>query len=245
MRLALPVKALLTTTLATAIATSVLAMPSTANRNNASPRQGLPGRRISGGVREGNCFRDFDQSLVAIMPRNNLGKTISARPSFWFSVPATLGEKTSEFLLIDELGEIVYGTQVKVSGEQGISEFQLPASATELAVDKTYTWTFSIGCTDSSQFVVKGNVQRVAVPNSVKQRLEVASPEEKVALYGSTDLWHEQVTTLVNLRRSDPANADFQMEWAELLATTGLISHVSGNIASAMSTAENTFLSAD
>jgi len=239
-------KPFFTVALALTTVASTLAMPSMAGRNNTdNPRQGLPGRRISGGVREGNCFKDFDQSLVAIMPRNNLGKTISARPSFWFSVPATTEARESEFLLIDESDEVVYSTRINISGEQGISEFQLPESATALTPDKVYTWTFSIGCTDSSQFVVKGNVQRVSVTNDLTARMTTASLEEQAALYSSLDLWHERVTALINLRQRNPADADFQMEWAELLATTGLTSHVSSNITAAMSIAETPSLTAN
>ncbi|MEO0770703.1 MAG: hypothetical protein AAFY72_14975, partial [Cyanobacteria bacterium J06649_4] len=54
-------------------------LPSHANSSNASSlRQGLPGRRISGGVRDEratSCFADFDQSLVSVIPHSNLGTT--------------------------------------------------------------------------------------------------------------------------------------------------------------------------
>ena len=220
---------------------SLFSASSIANSNNQtnSTRQGLPGRRISGGVREGNCFKDFNQSLVAIMPRNNLGKTVSARPTFWFSVPATEGETRAEFQLFDSADEIAYSTFVNIGEEQGISEFKLPDDIPELTVDETYRWTFSLGCTDTSQFVVQGWIQRSDMPGSMVQQLEDASSEERAALYSSAGFWYEQVTELMSLRRNVPTSADFQMEWAELLATAGLTSHVSSNITEAMSAMES------
>ncbi|MFK8182609.1 MAG: DUF928 domain-containing protein [Phormidesmis sp.] len=238
MQLASFPKSLFATTLGIVLTASAFSMPSMANRDTSNARQGLPGRRISGGVREGNCFRDFDQSLVAIMPRNNLGKTAEAHPTFWFSVPATTRAKEVEFQLFNESDEVVYSTLIRGSVEQGLSEFQLPESVTGLSVDKMYRWTLSIGCTDSSRFVVQGWVHRVAMPRSFEQQIATASPEEKITLYGSAGLWHEQVTALVDLRRSNLTDVDFQMEWAELLAATGLTSHVSSNITETMKALE-------
>ena len=81
------------------------------NINNDNVRQGLPGRRISGGVRmeppADSCFSDFNQSLVSIMPRSNLGTTLASHPTFWFSMPETNGAKSVEFQLIDEANELV------------------------------------------------------------------------------------------------------------------------------------------
>lgn len=238
MQLAPLSKPFFATTLGFVLAVSTFSMPSMANRDTSTARQGLPGRRISGGVREGNCFKDFNQSLVAIMPRINLGKTAATHPTFWFSIPETTRATEVEFRLFDESDEVVYSTWISVSEGQGLSEFQLPDSAPGLSMDKTYRWTFSIGCTDSSRFVVQGWVQRVAMPSRIAQQIGTASPGEKIMLYGSAGLWHEQVTTLVELRRSNPTDADFQMEWAELLASTGLTSHVSSNITEAMKALE-------
>ena len=223
---------------------NALMLPSMANGSREKARQGLPGRRISGGVREGNCFQDFNQSLVAIMPRNNLGKTASERPSFWFSVPATVDEKDAEFQLFDHNDEQVYSTLVRVSEEQGLSEFKLPDSVPSLEVDKAYRWTFSVGCTDSSQFVVQGWVQRVNMTEDLMARVEAASLEEKVSLYSSSGLWLDHVSALMSLRQDDLANADLQIRWADLIASTGLTSYISSDITEAMSALETSALSA-
>jgi hypothetical protein len=201
-------------------------------------RQGLPGRRISGGVREGNCFTDFNQSLVAMMPRNNLGKTAAARPSFWFSIPETSGYSEVQFQLFDESNEIIYSTAIKPSSSYGLSEFKLPESAPELLANKNYQWVFSVGCSDVSRFEVQGWVRRVTLATSVASQIEAASAEERLALYESEGLWHEQVSELVNLRRSHLADINFQMEWAALVESTGLASDISSTLTDAMSAIE-------
>ncbi len=228
-------KSISTVAFSLVLAFGAMGLPGLTNESRSNSRQGLPGRRISGGVREGNCFTDFNQSLVAMMPRNNLGKTISARPAFWFSIPKSSGYSEVEFQLLNEADEIVYSTKLETSQSQGLSEFQLPDSAPELAVDTNYRWALSLGCSDTSRFVVQGWVRRVEVSASMAQKIKSASAEERVYLYAEAGLWHEQVTELVNLRRNNMTDMDFQLEWAALVESTGLASDISSNIAEAMS----------
>jgi hypothetical protein len=226
-------KSLVAVTFGLSLAIGSFPLPSFANGSSGNLRQGLPGRRISGGVREGNCFTDMNQSLVAIMPRNNLGKTAAVRPSFWFSLPAT-NNAGVEFQLLDDTDELIYSAQIDPSNHGGLSEFQLPESAPELAIDRNYQWILSIGCSEASKFAVKGWVRRVALAPSIAESLATASSEDRVVLYKSAGLWHEQVTELANLRRSNSADMDFQLEWAELIQSTGLTSEVSSYMSEVM-----------
>lgn len=218
-------------------------LPSFANDANVSnPRQGLPGRRISGGVRmeppADSCFSDFNQSLVSIMPRSNLSTTLAAHPSFWFSIPETVGSKSVEFQLLNEADELLYSTQVNVESESGLSEFQLPASAPALAENENYKWTFSFACNNGSRSPVlglQGWIRRVEPSAAVMAQLMSATPEEQVEIYGLAGLWQEQVSALLNLRRQDVVNADLQLMWTDLITSSGLTAEISDNVLGQMS----------
>ncbi|MGD1863295.1 MAG: DUF928 domain-containing protein [Phormidesmis sp.] len=220
-----------------------LCLPSYAdNINTDNVRQGLPGRRISGGVRmeppADSCFSDFNQSLVSIMPRSNLGTTLASHPTFWFSVPETVGDKAVEFQLLNEADDLLYSTQVNVGDESGLREFQLPASAPALAIDENYKWIFSFACNNGSRSPVlglQGWVRRVEASAAVNDELMLATPEERVVLYSSAGIWQEQVSALLNLRRQGLADADLQLAWTDLLASTGLTSEISDNVLGQMS----------
>ncbi len=231
-------KAIFATTFAMFLALTTLPLPGLANGGVVNARQGLPGRRISGGVRQGNCFTDFNQSLVAMLPRNNLGKTAAARPAFWFSVPETKGHSEVQFQLFDESDEIIYSTYIQTNNEQGLSEFQMPETAPELSPNQNYRWVFSIGCSDVSRFELQGWVRRVSLPAATDSQIAAANAEERLALYESEGLWHEQVSELVNLRRSNSANINFQIKWAALVESTGLASDISSHITEAMRATE-------
>lgn len=231
-------KSIFSATFSLILASGTIYLPSFAQAADSNLRQGLPGRRISGGVREGNCFTDFNQSLVAMIPRNNLGKTISAHPSFWFSIPESSGYREIEFQLFNEFNEIVYRTELETSTSYGLSEFQLPESAPMLTVDTNYRWVLSVGCTEASRFEVQGWIRRVSISTALQTQMATATDEERVTLYEAADLWHEQVTQLVNLRRSNPADIGIQSKWVDLVESAGLMSEIASTIAGPMSAAE-------
>ena len=204
-------------------------------------RQGLPGRRISGGVRiepsADSCFTNFDQSLVSVMPRTNLGLTAMSHPTLWFSLPETTGSKSGEFQLLTELDELVYSTPIEMGDASGVSEFQLPPAAPALAMDKNYKWRLSLACNHGSQSPVlglEGWIRRVNISTALADQIAAASSEERVFLYGTAGLWQEQITELMNLRRQNSGGDDLQQAWTALIASTGLMSEVSNDIVESM-----------
>ncbi|MEL6259459.1 MAG: DUF928 domain-containing protein [Cyanobacteria bacterium J06626_6] len=225
---------------------SALSLPSFASDSATSNlRQGLPGRRISGGVRmeppADSCFADFHQSLVAIMPRSNLGTTAASHPTFWFSIPETTGSKAVEFQLFNEEQELIYAAQLEMGNEFGLREFQLPSSAPALATDKNYNWVFSLACNNGSQSPVlglEGWVRRVELGPETASSLAMGIPEERLNLYRTAGLWQEQVTELANLRRRGLSTPDVELEWAALVQSTGLAPYLSNDISDGMSPIE-------
>lgn len=241
-------KPLLIATFGVVVLMSTVSLPSLASGETSLIRQGLPGRRISGGVRlnpTDSCFSNFNQSLVAVMPRNNLGKTVAERPTFWFSVPETNGPISGDFQLFNASGELVYQSPVEVGNDHGLSEFKLPDDAPVLATNENYRWVFSVACMSRHSRVenrasawpalgLQGWIRRVEPSSELDLQLRTASSEERVSLYASAGLWHEQVTELIQLRRSDLSNMNFQLSWASLIQSNGLANHVSNELAEEM-----------
>ncbi|NJM96760.1 MAG: DUF928 domain-containing protein [Phormidesmis sp. RL_2_1] len=233
--------ATLATTVGLSLSVGILSQPSFASNDTDKLRQGLPGRRISGGVRgpASSCFADFNQSIVAILPRDIASKTSAAHPTFWFSTPEFSGAKSVEFELFDQYDEIIYTTQINMSDHYGVSEFQMPETAPALAIDHEYRWVLSIACKngyqESSRVGVQGLIRRVDLPSSLAAQIESASLEEKLALYTEAQLWHEQVSTLVNLRRRNLAEPTFQLAWTALMESVGLSADVSSDLSHQMS----------
>lgn len=211
--------------------------PLLAQKTPPPPDNGAPTQR-EGAATRGPCLQRGGKRLTALVPlvqypassskdSNDavvLGKTATSRPSFWFYVPYTLNsEQPIEFTLRDEAGKEIY--QATLTGSEtkpGVVGFQLPATVPALEVGKRYHWFFSVYCNPEIPIMVAGWVERVALNPLLVTELEQASPREQVALYQKASLWHEAITTLAELRRQNPEDANLKAEWLDLLQSIGL-----------------------
>ncbi len=208
---------------------SALSAPVLANtrptNTTSTLRQGLPGRRISGGSRSPSttCLLIPNQPVIALMPATSLGLTLAEHPTLWFLLPAVSRDRNLEFGLIDPSGETVYQRLFEASGEAGITSFTLPKSLSPLTVDQNYKWYLSVICNPSSRsedLYVNGWIRRVQPTAAITQQLTTATLQERFTLYQASDFWYDALTALATLQRSDPALITPQ--WASLLESVGL-----------------------
>lgn len=190
-----------------------------------SVRQGLPGRRVGGGTR-GEC--NFgEKTLTALIPKNNLGLTVGGNPTFFFYIPQTTDSQAVEFVLRDESDRQVYEKTFKTTGTSGVISLTLPDSASfkPLEIGKKYHWYLSVICdaqNRASDVSVDGWIQRVETSPTLASELKKVAPPERAALYAASDIWHEALTTLAELRQSRPNDSTIAAEWAQLLQSVGL-----------------------
>ncbi|HEY9872510.1 MAG TPA: DUF928 domain-containing protein [Candidatus Obscuribacterales bacterium] len=206
--------------------TTGLAEGVSADQSNQTSREGLPGRRVDGGTRRGNCVLGTKR-LTALIPESNLGLTVAGYPTFFFYMPQTATPKPVEFVLQDENDNQLYQTTFTTTGDSGIINLQLPDSATlpPLKTGKKYHWYFSVLCNPQNRaddVVVEGWTQKVALNPVLARKLEKASLEERAALYISENHWHEALVTLAELRRDRPDDSAIAEQWAKLLQSVGL-----------------------
>ncbi len=146
--------------------------------------------------------------------------TISEYPTFFVYVPQTSAHSV-EFVLTDENNtREIYYKAFALPSNPGIVSIKLPADKPPLELGKVYKWSFSIICKprDSSQNItVYGWVKRTEPNPALVKALEKATPLERAALYGEYGIWHETLTTLANLRRSQPEESTLVVKWTELL----------------------------
>ena len=209
------------------LALSALSEPGLANTQVNNTRQGLPGRRISGGSRSPStaCLTTPDQPVVALMPKSNLGLTFSEHPTLWFSLPAVSPDRILEFGLYDPSGELLYTKTFSPSGNAEVASLSLPDTFGPLAVDKDYRWYLSVVCNQESRaedLVVTGWIRRVQSDNSLSEQLAAATDKERLALYEESALWYDALTTLAKLRLSDPTASALEQQWIALLESVDL-----------------------
>lgn len=192
-----------------------------------------PGRRRGGGRRD-DCPK-VAVPLTAIIPQSEdttqnppvayVGATTAAEhPTFWFYVPYTLNpDLTAEFILQDQAGTAIYKLSLAEQPEPtpGIISIPLPATV-PLEVGQGYEWYFKVNCGAEIPIYTNGGIERVPLDSSLFQQLATTSPQEQVRLYQENDLWYDAITTLGNLRRSNPNDAAIAADWNRLLQVLGI-----------------------
>ncbi|ERT08536.1 hypothetical protein M595_1466 [Lyngbya aestuarii BL J] len=193
--------------------------------NFTPPSRGTPGRREGAGTR-GRC----PGGVTALIPTSTLGRTALEKPTIYYYIPTSLETVLVKFELLDEEDDTLYEKTLEMketkAGVIGLDLSQYEDAPT-LEVNKNYHWYLTIRCEPdtfdpSGDIVINGWINRVALSPNQLQALESEQPSERLNLYAEEALWYETVSTLAQLRLSNPEDTVIQQRWAELLNSVGL-----------------------
>lgn len=195
-----------------------------------------PPRNRNSGAASGRQFAGASRDLcpptltplTALVPDTNLGLTLDANPTLWFYIPyASPQDYETEFVLIDTEENDIYKQNFLLPEEPGIVGIQIPEQVA-LEAGASYRWVISIQCNPgnrSGDATVNGWIQRV--DQELDDQLASATLEDQLLLYSENDLWYEILTTLAQLRRDQPNDAEIEAAWRELLTASGFSESVS------------------
>ena len=157
--------------------------------------------------------------LTALIHGKNLGLTIKDRPTFWFYLPYKISLKTPvNFTLTDAQEKVVYQQNLRLVNTPGIIGITLPNNAPSLEVDKIYEWKLAACDADS----VIGRIKRVKPSNKVMSQLQANTGRDRILVYAENSFWYDTLTELIELRRHNPQDKDFQADWEILLKSDGV-----------------------
>ncbi len=192
-----------------------------------------PERRKPGGKRDLELWAqgnrcNFDQErLTALIPKNLLGKTVSASPSLFFSIPAIPKSISVEFVLRDQNDQLVYETSFKGTEKVGIINLTIPTQTKEslLKNQQEYHWYLSIICNAQDRakdVVVEGLLQRINLNPDLEKQFAQATPIDRVKLYQTHNLWQDTLSILAALKQANPSDPKVLELWQQLLASVEL-----------------------
>jgi hypothetical protein len=207
--------------------------------NFTPPRRGIPVNRQGGATRGNPCIEPPDAKVTALVPASKLGATASAYPTIYWYMPKSSASEV-ELKVQDTQERELYFTKYALAkskdgwvvGSPGIMSFSLPAFAnfSPLQMDQEYHWMLRVICppdpsglSDSSNDILAGGgIMRVRPDPTLVQRIQQATPKDRVALYANAGLWYETLARLVELRRDRPNDNELAQAWNKLLNSVGL-----------------------
>ena len=187
------------------------------------PEQGVPGRREGGGTRGSNC----PTSTTALIPKSTMGRTVSAKPTFFYYVPIALNTRV-QFELADERDKTIYKKSFQmVTSRAGIVSVSLgeDGNSPVLEVGKNYHWYFTIKCSPQNSkddVLVSGWINRTALAPTLKTELERSSDRDRLSILTQQGIWYEYLATLAKLRLSSPSDASLALKWSDMLSSVEL-----------------------
>lgn len=207
--------------------------------NFTPPNRGISVNRQGGATRGNPCIEPQDAKVTALVPNQGVGATAAPYPTvFWYMPKSSASEV--ELRVQDAKQYDIYSTKYTLAksadgvvvGSPGIMSFSLPAFAnlSPLEVGQEYDWHVTVICPpDSSEYsdnsnniVASGRIVPVRPDLTLAQRIQQATPQDRVALYANAGLWYETVATLVELRRDRPNDTELTQAWNKLLNSIGL-----------------------
>jgi len=197
------------------------------------PGPGSPINTNGGGTRGPVACEKGEESPYALVPASGIGKTVAEYPTVFWYKPQTSASMV-EFVLWDANDKEVYKTTYAlaksangVEGAPGIKSLTLPslANLSPLEMGQQYHWQLTLMCNSqdrSSDIIVEGKIKRVALDPILARRVQQAPPQQRVALYAKAGLWHEALSTMVELQRDRPNDANLAATWDNLLESEGM-----------------------
>ncbi|MBV6626843.1 MAG: DUF928 domain-containing protein [Rivularia sp. (in: Bacteria)] len=160
-------------------------------------------------------------SVVKLLPKSNIGLTAKQRPSIMVYIPATTAQKAF-FSVQDENFNHHYQTTLDLPQEAGVMEIKLPASAPALSTGKKYQYSLAIICgeyLEPDDRLISGWIERV---DKKGNRLDRKVSVELASELAAEGMWYDALSTLAELRKSQPSNQYVANSWQQLLNSVGL-----------------------
>lgn len=205
---------------------SVWISPVEAKMTFVPPRRQAPKTNtVGGGSRGDTCVigksNNKNGEIVKVLPKSNIGLTTQQHPSIMVYVPQSSAQKAF-FSIQDEDFNHYYQTTLQLPPKAGVVEIKIPASLPALATGKNYQYSLAMICgveLEPDDPLISGWIQRVQPKsNLVNQKASV----ELASRLASDGIWLDAVSTLAELRKSQPNNQSVVNYWQQLLNSAGL-----------------------
>ena len=145
-------------------------------------------------------------AIIALLPQNFYGTTVSERPTILVYLPASNAEE-AVFSLKDETGNTQYQMTIPIALKAGVMAVKLPADAPTLAIGKNYHWFLAVkvdGQLSPNTPYIDGWIQRIQPKAELATAMQQKDALKRAVAFGKNGVWYDCVETLATLHNAQP-----------------------------------------
>jgi hypothetical protein len=185
------------------------------------PLRGAPKGRIGGGTRGVGT----DTIVLSVLAPDHAGLTASEQPSLYWYISTPTAYPVELTVMDPRTTEPLLEARLAGPIEAGLHRFRLAEQGIRLEPDVPYRWYVAVVLDPerrAKDVLAGGVIERVALPEKVRQRLAQARKEEAPSIYAEDGLWYDALTAASDLVDAAPGDPAPRRERAALLSQVGL-----------------------
>lgn len=193
-------------------------------RFNPGGTVGKPGNRRGLATRGGGCKASGNPTLTTLVPKNNVGLTASATPTFYWFIPQNTYQYVNFSLYDvdtdDNPTDLIYASTSRISGEGGLASVSLPEQGTtqSLEAGKSYRWRVRLLCSGNDRRGLSAMGWITYTPPSPQLANQLAAqPGNKADVYAEAGYWYDAVKELALQKQANPNNPEVNQAWKALM----------------------------
>jgi hypothetical protein len=186
------------------------------------PKRGAPGGREGAGTRG---FSDSLATLAVLAPKDHTGLTGQEQPVlYWYLSQET--RHPVEVILTDRQSvKPLLTTRLDPPLQPGMQRVRLADYNVHLAPGVLYKWSVSLvrdAAQRSYDVTTAGTIERVELPNELREQIVQANTMTSARLYATAGLWYDTIAALSELIDTRPQDTVLRQQRAMVLAQEDL-----------------------
>ncbi|MEM8610620.1 MAG: DUF928 domain-containing protein [Cyanobacteria bacterium P01_H01_bin.105] len=183
------------------------------------PGDDSPDRTSGLGSRTGGRCTLEEETIEALMPENNFGLTLAARPTVVVQIPENTSAQRLILTITDEEERYYAEEDFWVAGQTGLISLSLSDQPQPLTIGRNYRWHVVVVCDeqpDPDNPVLVGWVQRTAVTESISKK----TPLEQAQWFAENGYWYDMLAVLLRELEDHPNDPHLQAIWQSVVSSS-------------------------
>jgi len=185
------------------------------------PEVGAPGGRVGGGTRGPGG----DLPVLSVLAPDHTGLTAQDQPSLFWYVSNQTAHPVELTIIDDQTVQPLLALRIDVPVQPGVRHVRLSEHDIHFMLGKQYKWFVALVVDPdrrSKDVVAGGAIERVELPQALREKLAQAEKAEVPYLYAEAGFWYDALAAISDLIDAAPDDPVLRKQRASLLEQVDL-----------------------